>query len=369
MKKIDIAFVVHKKEDPNSRLRIYPVAYEMRKRGWRCEVRDVPKSFMGRVRLFLQLTRTDVILLHKKLFNPLEVRLLKALRKRIIFDFDDAIMYTEARRKQPMTDKFTGRFRKIMEISEVAVAGNEFLANEAKKHCRRVEIMTTPVDVKLYTPAAPENKRNEVVIGWIGLPGNLFYLDALAPVFQNLARKFPDIALSVVCSDFPDIEGVKINKRIWNIESELEFLREMDIGLMPLTDDICAGASAAAGFRRNTNAPASRNRWARLGSSCSPVDLRARRSHGHGSGSGLSATSPIETNDCPGSHCQADSTPFCSRDRPAQSQGDTRRQVAFDGSGRDVVHGALYQRSPSSDLWRRSGAGWPGRIAVRCAFA
>ncbi len=238
MKKFDIAFVVHKKEDPNSRLRIYPVAHEMRKRGWRCDVRDVPRSLMGRVRLFLQLTRTDVIVLHKKLFNPLEVRLLKALRKRIIFDFDDAIMYTEARRNQPMTDKFTGRFRKIMEISEAAVAGNEYLANEAKKHCRRVEIMTTPVDVKLYTPAAPENKKNEVVIGWIGLPGNLFYLDALAPVFQNLARKFPDIALSVVCSDFPDIEGVKINKRVWSIESELEFLREMDIGLMPLTDDI-----------------------------------------------------------------------------------------------------------------------------------
>jgi glycosyltransferase involved in cell wall biosynthesis len=193
---------------------------------------------MGRVRLFLQLTRTDVILLHKKLFNPLEVRLLKALGKRIIFDFDDAIMYTEARRKQPMTDKFTGRFRKIMEISEVAVAGNEFLANEAKKHCRRVEIMTTPVDVQLYTPAAPENKGNEVVMGWIGLPGNLFYLDALAPVFQNLARKFPDIALSVVCSDFPDIEGINIKKRVWSIENELEFLREMDIGLMPLTDDI-----------------------------------------------------------------------------------------------------------------------------------
>jgi glycosyltransferase involved in cell wall biosynthesis len=238
MKKIDIAFVVHKKEDPNSRLRIYPVAEEMRKRGWRCDVRDVPKSFMGRVRLFLNLTRTDVILLHKKLFNPLEVRLLKALRKKIIFDFDDAIMYTEARRKQPMTGKFTGRFRKIMEISDVAVAGNEFLANEAKKHCRRVEIMTTPVDVKLFTPAAPENKKNEVVIGWIGLKGNLFYLDALAPVFQNLARKFPGIALSVVCSDFPDIEGIKINKRIWSIENELKFLREMDIGLMPLTDDI-----------------------------------------------------------------------------------------------------------------------------------
>jgi glycosyltransferase involved in cell wall biosynthesis len=238
MKKTDIAFVVHKREDPNSRLRIYPVAREMRKRGWRCDVRDVPKGFMGRALLFLSLARTDVILLHKKLFNRLEVLILKALKKRIIFDFDDAIMYTEARRKQPMTDKFTGRFRKIMEISDAAVAGNEFLANEAKKHCRRVEVMTTPVDVTLYTPGAPKNKKDEVVIGWIGLPGNLFYLKELAPVFQSLARRFPGVALSVVCNDFPDIEGIKINKRTWSIENELEFLREMDIGLMPLTDDI-----------------------------------------------------------------------------------------------------------------------------------
>ena len=53
-----------------------------------------------------------------------------------------------------------------------------------------------------------------------------------------LPKNFPDVSFTVICSDFPDIEGIKINKKIWSIENELEFLREMDIGIMPLTDDI-----------------------------------------------------------------------------------------------------------------------------------
>ena len=237
MSKTDIVFVVHKKEDPNSRLRIYPVADEMISRGWRCEVRDVPKGLAGRIRLIIRLSNADIILLHKKLFNCLELLVLKALRKKIIFDFDDAIMYTDARRNLPDSGKFTGRFKGMMEITDIAVAGNEYLAGEARKYCRRVEILTTPVDTEKYFPGKLKDK-NEVVIGWIGMKGNLFYLENLKPVFRNLAVKFPNISLSVICSDFPEFEGIKVNKRKWNVEDELAHLRELDIGLMPLTDDI-----------------------------------------------------------------------------------------------------------------------------------
>ena len=146
MNKTDIIIVTHKKNYPGTRLRIYPVAEEMVKRGWGCEVCGVPKGLAGRISLFLRLFKADVILLHKKLFNSLEVRALKAFRKRIIFDFDDAIMFTGA-----VTGKFTGRFKRIMEIADTAVAGNEYLANEARKYCRKVEILTTPVDVERYT--------------------------------------------------------------------------------------------------------------------------------------------------------------------------------------------------------------------------
>lgn len=232
-----IAFILSKKEDASGRLRMLPLAERMRAKGWDCAVYAAPKSLMGRIGLFLKLLKPEVLVLHRKLFNPLEVRALKVLKKKIVFDFDDAIMFTDARRNLPDSGKFTGRFKSIMEITDIAVAGNEYLASEAREHCLRVEILTTPVDVGKYSPVSNGNKDN-VVLGWIGLPGNLFYLEALAPVFQNLARKFPDIALSVVCSDFPEIEGVKINKRVWSMEKELEFLREMDIGLMPLTDDI-----------------------------------------------------------------------------------------------------------------------------------
>ena len=237
MNKARIAFILSKKEDASGRLRMLPLADYIIGNGWRCEVYAAPKSLMGRIRLFLKLLKPKVLVIHRKLFNRLELRVLKALGKKIIFDFDDAIMYTDARRNLPDSGKFTGRFRGMMEIADMAVAGNEYLANEAKKHCRRVEILTTPVDTGKYFPGRPTDKK-EIVIGWIGMKGNLFYLEALAPVFKKLAEKFPGISLSVICSDFPEFDGIKVNKRTWSVDDELGYLRELDIGLMPLTDDI-----------------------------------------------------------------------------------------------------------------------------------
>ncbi|MGC2423713.1 MAG: glycosyltransferase family 4 protein [Nitrospirota bacterium] len=230
-----IAFVVHKESDPSSRHRILPLYQEMCARGHKCLYLPVPSGAIGRLRLYLKIAGSDIVILHRKLLKPFEIAILSRICRNILYDFDDAVMYAEKRCSRP-GDKSLRKFRKVVASADAVVAGNSFLAEEARKAGKEPVILSTPVDTAKYSPG--DKKAEEVKIGWIGMEGNLFYLKALAPVFQNLARKFSYVSLSVVCSDFPDIEGIKINKRIWSTENELEFLREMDIGLMPLTDDI-----------------------------------------------------------------------------------------------------------------------------------
>jgi Glycosyl transferases group 1 len=232
---IKIAFVVHKESDPSSRHRILPLYREMCARGYKCLYLPVPDGAFGRLGLYLKVAGSDIVVLHRKLLKPFEAAIMSRICGNILYDFDDAVMYTEKRCGRP-GDKSLRKFRKIVASSDAVVAGNSFLAEEARKAGGEPVILSTPVDTANYSPGG--EKAGGVKIGWIGMQGNLFYLKALAPVFQSLARKFPGIALSVVCNDFPDIEGVKINKRTWSVAKELEFLREMDIGLMPLTDDI-----------------------------------------------------------------------------------------------------------------------------------
>ena len=72
-----IAFILSKKEDASGGSGCSS-GREMRAKGWDCEVYAAPKSFMGRIGLLLKLSKPQILVIHRKLFNPLEVRALKA---------------------------------------------------------------------------------------------------------------------------------------------------------------------------------------------------------------------------------------------------------------------------------------------------
>ena len=75
-------------------------------------------------------------------------------------------------------------------------------------------------------------------MGWSG--GNLHYLKRLEPVFQRLCAEHPNVHLKIVSNDFIDMEGVRIIKEKWTLETEIESLRSFDIGIMPLDDSLWA---------------------------------------------------------------------------------------------------------------------------------
>ncbi len=72
---------------------------------------------------------------------------------------------------------------------------------------------------------------------WIGLPGNLQYLEPLRPAFAELSRRFPAFRLRIVSSRFPDWNDVAMERVIWRPGIETQALPAADIGLMPLNDD------------------------------------------------------------------------------------------------------------------------------------
>jgi glycosyltransferase involved in cell wall biosynthesis len=56
-------------------------------------------------------------------------------------------------------------------------------------------------------------------------------------VLDGLGRKYPQVRMDVICDTFFDCENLTIEKRMWNPVTEIEDLRRLDIGLMPLVDD------------------------------------------------------------------------------------------------------------------------------------
>jgi len=153
---------------------------------------------------------------------------------------DDAVMFHELEHHQPLTGKNLLKFLRTINHCAAVVAGNRFLAGFAEPNCKRVIVLATPVDTAHYRLKDYNAPSDTVTVGWLGVSGNLHYLHRLAPVFQSLAKEFPQFRLKIVSNDFIDIPGVPIVKERWSLETEIDSLRSFDVGIMPLDDTLWA---------------------------------------------------------------------------------------------------------------------------------
>jgi glycosyltransferase involved in cell wall biosynthesis len=158
-----------------------------------------------------------------------------------IFDFDDAIFV-------PMQSQLYGRLAALRCAGKTAtscaraaqvIAGNEYLANYARRFNPNVHVVPTTIDTRIY--AWPRGRRRYPIptIGWSGSFSTVQYLDTLRPILQKLARHVPFRLLVIGARDYP-LSGVEVEARPWSADSELEDLSEIDIGLMPLVNDAWA---------------------------------------------------------------------------------------------------------------------------------
>jgi len=114
------------------------------------------------------------------------------------------------------------------------VAGNEELASYARRFNRNVTVIPTVIDPARYTPAAVP-RAGHVTVGWIGTAGNLPLLEPLRPVLARLGHE-RGVRVKIVSSEPPDWPEVPLEFERWTLGRSVDAIRELDVGLMPLTD-------------------------------------------------------------------------------------------------------------------------------------
>lgn len=181
----------------------------------------------------------DVVVLAKLRLAMGEGLLVRRMARRVVFDFDDALFLSQPRGDGEPAEVSWLRSRKFAltcRTAHLVLAGNEYLAAAAEPWSRRVEILPTPVDLASYPSEAPADRHVRTLV-WIGRPENLRYLEPLRPVLAEVAERFPEMRLRVICSRFPDWPEVPIERVEWSRRSEVRDLATCGIGIMPLTDD------------------------------------------------------------------------------------------------------------------------------------
>jgi hypothetical protein len=237
---------------PSSRYRIYQLLPWLQKLGVTCEVSPVIGDALYRS-LYLDsggqgsrraafsaawrqrradLQRVgdyDAVFVQKGVFPGLysgfERKL--AARKPLVFDFDDAIWLPRVGGSRLLRALHReAAVQDILRCAAAVIAGNDFLAEYAARFNRRVTVVPTSVAIGAHPSATSSS-----VIGWIGSRTTLPYLKALKPVFETLGIK-----PRVIASGDPSQLGFAVEFRPWQLETELDELSQIGIGVAPLLD-------------------------------------------------------------------------------------------------------------------------------------
>lgn len=194
--------------------------------------------YLKRFLLLFTVGRYDVVVIEKELFPympALAEKLLRLLHVRYIADYDDAIFHNYDLHPSKLIALFLkNKIAGVMRNAATVVAGNEYLASYAKKAGSAYTcIIPTVINTDVYK-VNTQPVKEYVVIGWIGSPTTVKYLEMLLPVLNILNDKYA-IQLWIVGGK----RGIGFKNEVvkeWSEAGEVNLIQQFDIGIMPLQD-------------------------------------------------------------------------------------------------------------------------------------
>lgn len=212
-------------------------------------IRKFQILLMGIFSRFLALFQAlhyDFIFIHRELapIGPpiLEWLVAKVFRKKIIYDFDDAIWQTDNTNESSFEKmiRWRSKVASICKWSYKVSCGNEYLANYARQFNDNVLINPTTIDmehVQKYSTGYLPQRDDHIVIGWTGSHSTLKYLKQLEPVLQHIEKMYPKTSVQVIADRAPKLALERLMFVPWSKVSEIRDLQSITIGIMPLPDD------------------------------------------------------------------------------------------------------------------------------------
>jgi glycosyltransferase involved in cell wall biosynthesis len=185
----------------------------------------------------------DVIFLYREALMTRSMRYELKFRKsraKLIFDFDDSVWLpnvSEANRRWSWM-KDASKTSKLIGLSDLVFAGNAYLADYAKPFNSNTLIVPTTIDTDEYLPKPQVASNGPVVIGWSGSITTIQHFKYAIPALKVLKEKYGDrIAIRVIGDGSYSEASLGVQGLPWKKATELDDLRAMDIGIMPLPDD------------------------------------------------------------------------------------------------------------------------------------
>ncbi len=213
----------------------------LERNGHTLELRRFGRPWWSRLWQLHRLRGASVIL-QRRLLRPLELFLLRRTVKHLIYDVDDALFLRNS--YSPKGLEHPGRLRRFAALvgaCDAVIAGNSFLAEQARRYAAvdRVHVIPTCVDPQRYRPRqqpAPKERTLELV--WVGSASTLQGLEQVRPLLEEIGKSVPGARLKLVCDRFLSLRSLPVVECPWSEAGEAEAIATADVGISWVPDDL-----------------------------------------------------------------------------------------------------------------------------------
>jgi glycosyltransferase involved in cell wall biosynthesis len=160
--------------------------------------------------------------------------IVRLLKKPMVYDIDDLIYLNKPGTRDFLPELIDRKWKisSIMRMSRHVIVCTPHLEKVARANNPQVTRISSTIDTMKYVPKARYDSPH-VALGWSGSFSTSPYLHLLDQVIREMQRRY-GVAVRVIGDPHFRIAGVELEALPWRLESEVEDLVKIDIGLYPL---------------------------------------------------------------------------------------------------------------------------------------
>ncbi|MCP9494753.1 MAG: glycosyltransferase family 4 protein [Pyrinomonadaceae bacterium MAG19_C2-C3] len=159
----------------------------------------------------------------------------------LVYDFDDAIFHphivgSQVKSLVRYALHYPPKTRALCRLATHVIAGNDYLAEFAKRFNKHVTVIPTTIETTRHTVDESKRGHGVPVIGWTGSFSTVQDLEGLRGALLRL-REHEAFQLHVIGAPHFEMHGIETRTLEWRAATEIEDLQVIDIGIMPLSDN------------------------------------------------------------------------------------------------------------------------------------
>lgn len=158
--------------------------------------------------------------------------LYSVLNKKLIFDLDDALFINKTNKNAAFKFDKAKRVKKIIRRANLVIAGNSWIRDQSIEIGAKKAIHVDVAE-KVQFEDSPRNQTTTLKALWLGSPTTSKYLKFIEEPLHKLQKEI-GLEINIVGGDTHLEYAFKANHIGWSLDSEKEYLKSSDIGLMPL---------------------------------------------------------------------------------------------------------------------------------------